>query len=191
MCTRSATEKIFRRNRQRTCTPSPSPYSRWGVCWAVSVVEWWPTNSAGKGRKTRWFSFISVGNWIVCCRKGGLLLNNILGVTGACLMWCTKVANSYEILFFGRFIIGVNCGELNFAFDGRGKCRGFSCIALSKSVYLNHLAKVSLKAAFIYVGTVKVIGRWREFLIGKSEISLNFFFFFLFHFMFFTFYSPL
>lgn len=44
-------------------------------------------------------------------RKGGLLLNNVLGITGACLMWCTKLANSYEILFFGRFIIGVNCGE--------------------------------------------------------------------------------
>ncbi|XP_015833452.1 glucose transporter type 1 isoform X4 [Tribolium castaneum] len=43
-------------------------------------------------------------------RKGGLLLNNVLGITGACLMWCTKLANSYEILFFGRFIIGVNCG---------------------------------------------------------------------------------
>jgi SP family facilitated glucose transporter-like MFS transporter 1 len=26
-------------------------------------------------------------------------------------MWGTKAANSYEILFFGRFIIGVNCGE--------------------------------------------------------------------------------
>lgn len=43
-------------------------------------------------------------------RKGGLLLNNVLGVAGACLMWSTKVAKSYEILFVGRFIIGVNCG---------------------------------------------------------------------------------
>ncbi|XP_068895773.1 glucose transporter type 1 isoform X3 [Tenebrio molitor] len=43
-------------------------------------------------------------------RKGGLLLNNVLGISGACLMWGTKAANSYEILFFGRFIIGVNCG---------------------------------------------------------------------------------
>lgn len=46
-----------------------------------------------------------------CFRKGGLLLNNVLGISGACLMWCTKIANSYEMLFFGRFIIGVNCGE--------------------------------------------------------------------------------
>ncbi|KAK9885926.1 hypothetical protein WA026_013804 [Henosepilachna vigintioctopunctata] len=43
-------------------------------------------------------------------RKGGLLLNNVLGVTGACLMWCTKASNYYEILLLGRFIIGVNCG---------------------------------------------------------------------------------
>ncbi|CAH0546139.1 unnamed protein product [Brassicogethes aeneus] len=43
-------------------------------------------------------------------RKGGLLLNNVLGITGGCLMWCTKLSNSYEILFLGRFIIGVNCG---------------------------------------------------------------------------------
>lgn len=44
-------------------------------------------------------------------RKGGLLLNNILGIGGACLMWCTKITNSYEVLFLGRFIIGVNCGK--------------------------------------------------------------------------------
>lgn len=44
-------------------------------------------------------------------RKGGLLLNNILGVGGGCLMGFTKISNSYEMLFFGRFIIGVNCGK--------------------------------------------------------------------------------
>ncbi|XP_043288937.1 glucose transporter type 1 isoform X3 [Venturia canescens] len=43
-------------------------------------------------------------------RKGGLLLNNVLGIVGACLMGCTKIAQSYEMLFFGRFVIGVNCG---------------------------------------------------------------------------------
>ncbi|CAH0716312.1 unnamed protein product, partial [Brenthis ino] len=43
-------------------------------------------------------------------RKGGLLLNNILGISGATLMGFTKISHSYEILFFGRFIIGVNCG---------------------------------------------------------------------------------
>ncbi|XP_063978616.1 glucose transporter type 1 isoform X5 [Diachasmimorpha longicaudata] len=43
-------------------------------------------------------------------RKGGLLLNNMLGIVGACLMGFTKVANSYEMLFLGRFVIGINCG---------------------------------------------------------------------------------
>ncbi|XP_055530071.1 glucose transporter type 1 isoform X5 [Wyeomyia smithii] len=43
-------------------------------------------------------------------RKGGLLLNNVLGISGACLMGFTKMSHSYEILFLGRFIIGVNCG---------------------------------------------------------------------------------
>ncbi|KAK6628909.1 hypothetical protein RUM43_002726 [Polyplax serrata] len=43
-------------------------------------------------------------------RKGGLLLNNVLGIGGACLMGFTKFSSSYELLFIGRFIIGVNCG---------------------------------------------------------------------------------
>ncbi|CAG9781697.1 unnamed protein product [Diatraea saccharalis] len=43
-------------------------------------------------------------------RKGGLLLNNILGISGASLMGFTKISHCYELLIFGRFIIGVNCG---------------------------------------------------------------------------------
>ncbi|CRK92725.1 CLUMA_CG006284, isoform A [Clunio marinus] len=43
-------------------------------------------------------------------RKGSLLLNNFVGISGACLMGFTKFVNSYEMLFLGRFIIGVNCG---------------------------------------------------------------------------------
>ncbi|XP_034937945.1 glucose transporter type 1 isoform X2 [Chelonus insularis] len=43
-------------------------------------------------------------------RKGGLLLNNVLGIVGACLMGFTKAAYAYEMLFLGRFIIGINCG---------------------------------------------------------------------------------
>ncbi|KAG5679241.1 hypothetical protein PVAND_008821 [Polypedilum vanderplanki] len=52
------------------------------------------------------------GGWIAnrFGRKGGLLLNNVLGISGACLMGFTKFLNSYEVLFLGRFIIGVNCG---------------------------------------------------------------------------------
>ncbi|KAJ9578369.1 hypothetical protein L9F63_005401, partial [Diploptera punctata] len=43
-------------------------------------------------------------------RKGGLLLNSLLGIVGAVLMGCTKLVQLYEFLFLGRFIIGVNCG---------------------------------------------------------------------------------
>lgn len=43
-------------------------------------------------------------------RKGGLLLNNVLGIAGGCLMGSTKISHSYEMLFLGRFIIGLNCG---------------------------------------------------------------------------------
>ncbi|XP_062531122.1 glucose transporter type 1 isoform X2 [Bombyx mori] len=43
-------------------------------------------------------------------RKGGLLLNNVLGIGGASLMGFTRISHCYEFLIFGRFIIGVNCG---------------------------------------------------------------------------------
>lgn len=49
-------------------------------------------------------------------RKGGLLLNNVFGIAGACLMGFTKIGGSYEILFLGRFIIGLNCGECRYFF---------------------------------------------------------------------------
>ncbi|XP_035705556.1 glucose transporter type 1 isoform X3 [Folsomia candida] len=43
-------------------------------------------------------------------RKGGLLLNNLLGIGGGILLGVTKSTNFYELLILGRFIIGVNCG---------------------------------------------------------------------------------
>lgn len=43
-------------------------------------------------------------------RKGGLLLNNFLGVLGAALMALTRVSNTVELLILGRLIIGLNCG---------------------------------------------------------------------------------
>ncbi|KAI5734822.1 hypothetical protein M8J77_010792 [Diaphorina citri] len=43
-------------------------------------------------------------------RKGGLLLNSFVGIAGGCLMGGTKFFKSYEMLFVGRFIIGINCG---------------------------------------------------------------------------------
>lgn len=44
-------------------------------------------------------------------RKGGLLLNSFVGIAGGCLMGSTKFFRSYEMLFLGRFIIGINCGK--------------------------------------------------------------------------------
>ena len=44
-------------------------------------------------------------------RKGGLLINNIVGILGAAAMGFAKFAESYELLIMGRFLIGVNCGE--------------------------------------------------------------------------------
>ncbi|KAK8728198.1 hypothetical protein OTU49_009164, partial [Cherax quadricarinatus] len=50
----------------------------------------------------------SVGNKFG--RKKGLLLNNLLGVGGACLMAFSQVSYSYEMLILGRLVIGINCG---------------------------------------------------------------------------------
>lgn len=43
-------------------------------------------------------------------RKGGLLLNNILVFVAAALGGFCKMANSYEMLIIGRFVIGLNSG---------------------------------------------------------------------------------
>lgn len=37
-------------------------------------------------------------------------MNCFAGIIGACLMSATKYFVSYEVLFVGRFIIGINCG---------------------------------------------------------------------------------
>ncbi|XP_069163928.1 solute carrier family 2, facilitated glucose transporter member 1 isoform X7 [Procambarus clarkii] len=50
----------------------------------------------------------SVGNKFG--RKKGLLLNNLLGVGGACLMAFSQMSYSYEMLILGRLVIGINCG---------------------------------------------------------------------------------
>ncbi|XP_027230775.2 glucose transporter type 1 [Penaeus vannamei] len=43
-------------------------------------------------------------------RKKGLLLNNLLGVGGACLMGFSQMLYSFEMLILGRLVIGINCG---------------------------------------------------------------------------------
>ncbi|XP_013781246.1 glucose transporter type 1-like [Limulus polyphemus] len=43
-------------------------------------------------------------------RKGGLLVNNVMGILGGTLMGISKMSHSIEMLIFGRLLIGFNCG---------------------------------------------------------------------------------
>jgi len=53
-----------------------------------------------------------IGGWIAnkFGRKGGLLINNFVGIAAACAMFFSKNFTSYELLILGRCLIGVNCG---------------------------------------------------------------------------------
>ena len=54
-----------------------------------------------------------IGGWIAnkFGRKGGLLVNNLVGIIAALAMAFSKHVTSYELLILGRFLIGVNCGK--------------------------------------------------------------------------------
>ncbi|BFZ25739.1 hypothetical protein BsWGS_28778 [Bradybaena similaris] len=43
-------------------------------------------------------------------RKKGLLLNTVFGIVAAVLMYFSRVADSYEMIVVGRFVVGFNCG---------------------------------------------------------------------------------
>ena len=55
-----------------------------------------------------------IGGWIAnkFGRKGGLLINNLVGIAAALAMVFSKQITSYELLIIGRCLIGVNCGKL-------------------------------------------------------------------------------
>ena len=54
-----------------------------------------------------------IGGWIAnkFGRKGGLLINNIVGIAASLAMVFSKQITSYELLIVGRCLIGVNCGK--------------------------------------------------------------------------------
>ena len=54
-----------------------------------------------------------IGGWIAnrFGRKGGLLINNFVGIIAATAMVFSKYVTSYELLIVGRYLIGVNCGK--------------------------------------------------------------------------------
>ena len=45
------------------------------------------------------------------CRKGGLLLTSALGVLASLLLGFARTAKSHEMLFAGRFLVGVSSGK--------------------------------------------------------------------------------
>ncbi|KAF0296742.1 Glucose transporter type 1 [Amphibalanus amphitrite] len=43
-------------------------------------------------------------------RRGGLMMNDVIGIVGAAFMGFSSMADSYELLIVGRLVIGYNCG---------------------------------------------------------------------------------
>ena len=68
----------------------------------ISVVFFVPIN----------YNAYAILQYSVSYRKGGLLLNNVVGITGALAMGASQGVESYELLIMGRYLIGVNCGKL-------------------------------------------------------------------------------
>ena len=71
-----------------------------------------------QSKKTKQTNFITKLISPFTNRKGGLLLNNVVGILGATAMGLSQLSESYELLIMGRYLIGVNCGKLYF-FGGK------------------------------------------------------------------------
>ena len=54
-----------------------------------------------------------IGGWIATKfgRKGGMLINNTVGIVAALVMVFSKFFTYYELLLVERYLIGVNCGK--------------------------------------------------------------------------------
>ncbi|KAK3577353.1 hypothetical protein CHS0354_008451 [Potamilus streckersoni] len=43
-------------------------------------------------------------------RKFGLIINNLIGIAAAVMMYISRTAGAYEVIIAGRFLVGINCG---------------------------------------------------------------------------------
>lgn len=110
-------------------------------------------------------------------RKGGLLLNNILGVCGACLMWFAKMSNAYEMIIVGRFIIGINCGKST-TFSSQIHLNNtlftFPSIGLNTSLvpmYVSEIAPLNLRGGLGTVNQLAVtVGLLLSQVLGIEQI---------------------
>ncbi|KAL3180395.1 hypothetical protein MRX96_008958 [Rhipicephalus microplus] len=85
---------------ERTGMPIPKNFKDW--LWAITVAVFAIGGMVGGisgGMMANRFG-----------RKGGLLINNIMGILGGSLMGFSNASRSIELLIFGRLIIGINCG---------------------------------------------------------------------------------
>ena len=71
-----------------------------------------------------------IGGWIAnkFGRKGGLLINNVVGIAAACAMVFSRYITSCELLIIGRCLIGVNCGKCKMLSSINGRVKSLICI---------------------------------------------------------------
>merc|ERR1712156_160606 len=94
-----------------------------------------------------------IGGWIAnkFGRKGGLLMNNLIGIVAAMAMVFSKHVTSYELLIIGRYLIGVNCG-LNTSLV---------------PMYISEIAPLNQLAVTVGLLTSQVLGV--DYLLGTDE----------------------
>lgn len=105
-------------------------------------------------------------------------MNNVLGISGACLMGFTKVSHSYEMLFLGRFIIGVNCGKYSTLHILQNYIH--VCLSLSLSaglntslvpMYISEIAPLNLRGGLGTVNQLAVtVGLLLSQVLGIEQI---------------------
>lgn len=56
--------------------------------------------------------FMNYCDGSVCFRKGALLRNNAVVLLASILLGLSKVGKSYEMIIIGRFLVGLNAGNV-------------------------------------------------------------------------------